>query len=52
MMTVLRFLAAGAVAVLTALSFSSCGCCTGEASPPPLKPLPPFKEIPVIHSGK
>jgi len=25
---------------------SSCGCCTGEAPVPPLRPLPVFKEIP------
>ncbi|MGE9267563.1 MAG: hypothetical protein ACQKBY_05665 [Verrucomicrobiales bacterium] len=34
-----------------AMSLMSCGCCTGEDPVPPLRPLPPMKEIP-IHYGK
>ncbi len=37
---------------LGALGLSSCGCCTGEATVPPLQPLPQFKEIPQVHYGK
>lgn len=36
----------------TALGLSSCGCCTGEAKVPPLRPLPQFKELPTITYGK
>ena len=36
----------------TALVFTSCGCCTGEAKAPPLRPLPEFKELPTIDYGK
>ena len=35
-----------------ALALTSCGCCTGEAKPPALRPLPQFKELPTIHYGK
>jgi hypothetical protein len=35
-----------------ALGLTSCGCCTGEAEPPPLRPLPQFNELPTIHYGK
>lgn len=35
-----------------ALGLTSCGCCTGEAKPPALRPLPQFQELPTIHYGK
>ena len=27
------------------IGLSSCGCCTGEAQAPPLRPLPVFKDL-------
>lgn len=35
-------ISASAIAILS----SSCGCCTSDASAPPLRPMPNFKEIP------
>lgn len=32
----------------TALALSSCGCSSGEATAPPLRKLPDFKELPTI----
>jgi len=32
----------------TALALTSCGCTSGEASAPPLRKLPDFKELPTI----
>jgi hypothetical protein len=53
----IRIITALAVSVFALLS-ASC-CCTGEAKPPGLRPLPQFKEIgaaeapaPVIHNEK
>ena len=37
---------------LAAVGLSSCGCHTGEAPAPSLRPLPQFKEIPQVHYGK
>ncbi|GAA5496690.1 hypothetical protein SAMN02745181_0721 [Rubritalea squalenifaciens DSM 18772] len=36
-----------AAAAAGSLILSSCGCCTGEAKAPELRPLPTFNEIPV-----
>ena len=53
MKNVIQLLAVGTVAVLAALSLSSCGCCSGEAKPPALRPLPQFQEVPTIQpTGK
>lgn len=41
MIRILSALLASAFAMLAV----SCGCCTGEAKPPGLRPLPQFKEI-------
>ncbi|MGJ8698198.1 MAG: hypothetical protein ACSHYF_17895 [Verrucomicrobiaceae bacterium] len=35
---------------VASLGLSSCGCCTGEAPVPPLRPLPVLKEIPVDYA--
>lgn len=45
-MKTLRILTIAAAAAGTVL-LSSCGCCTGEAKPPKLRPLPDFADIPV-----
>ncbi|MDA0766340.1 MAG: hypothetical protein O3A87_01335 [Verrucomicrobia bacterium] len=37
---------------IVAAGLSSCGCCSGEAPAPPLRPLPQFSEIPQVHYGK
>ncbi|NIP98231.1 MAG: hypothetical protein GWO24_34395 [Akkermansiaceae bacterium] len=39
-------------AAVAAVVLTSCGCCTGEAKAPALKPLPKFQELPTIHYGK
>lgn len=46
-LTVLATIAGGAV-------LSSCGCCTGEARAPKLRPLPQFNDVPapVIDDAK
>ncbi|MGJ8672971.1 hypothetical protein [Rubritalea sp.] len=49
-MKALRILTIAAAAAGSVL-LSSCGCCTGEAKAPPLRPLPQFSDIPV-YSGK
>lgn len=49
-MKALRILTIAASAAGTLL-LTSCGCCTGEAKAPKLRPLPQFAEIPV-YSGK
>ena len=51
MKKLIKLIASAGVAA-AALGLSSCGCCTGEAKPPPLRPLPEFKELPSIHYGK
>ncbi|MEO1857496.1 MAG: hypothetical protein ABGY95_09085 [Rubritalea sp.] len=45
-MKTLRILTIASAAAATVL-LSSCGCCTGEAKAPPLRPLPQFADIPV-----
>ncbi|WP_165788677.1 hypothetical protein [Rubritalea profundi] len=45
-MKALRILTIASAATATLL-LSSCGCCTGEAKAPPLRPLPSFTDIPV-----
>ena len=32
------------------LGLSSCGCCTGEAPVPPLRPLPQMKDVVVDYA--
>ena len=50
-MKALRILAAlGAFAGVTFLT--SCGCCTGEEAPIPLRPLPQFGPLPTIDASK
>lgn len=39
-------------AAVAAMALTSCGCCSGEAKAPPLRPLPEFKELPTIDYGK
>jgi len=41
----IRLLAALGV-VSTALLSASCGCCTSDQKPPPLRELPQFREVP------
>ena len=41
MIRILSALVASAFVLLSV----SCGCCTGEAKPPGLRPLPQFQEI-------
>ena len=43
-MKTLRILAIFAAAV-GSIALSSCGCCTGEAKPPGLRPLPQFQDV-------
>ena len=47
----LQLILAASVAAV-ALGLTSCGCCSGEAAAPPLRPLPQFQDIPQIHYGK
>ncbi len=47
----IQLIALAGVAV-TAMALTSCGCCSGEAPAPPLRPLPEFKELPTIDYGK
>jgi len=51
MKKLIQLIALAGVAV-TALALTSCGCCTGEAKAPALRPLPKFKELPTIDYGK
>lgn len=51
MKKLIKLMALAGVAV-AALGITSCGCCTGEAKAPPLRPLPQFKELPTIDYGK
>jgi hypothetical protein len=52
MKILINLLTLASLAMLAA-GLTSCGCCTGEAKAPPLKPLPQFQEIPQVHySGK
>ena len=48
MKKIIHILAIASVALVGA-GLTSCGCCSGEAEVPPLRPLPQFKEIPQVE---
>ena len=45
----IRILSALVVSVF-ALMAVSCGCCTSDAKPPGLRPMPQFQEIPAAEA--